>query len=330
MLMDKIKPWCIAGLWLLAPLDALAQHQAENVAVQMRHVDFHVDSSIVLQIGYLRGELQPTSPGHAPYFDEKQSFTLAIDSARIGISPRSLSDLLNRYAFAYPGSPLRRITITIEKGLLRQRGTMRGISFDMLGELTLTPDGELRIHPKSVKAAGIGVGGLMKFFGLHLDKLLKLRGGRGVRIQKDDFFLSPTAILPPPLVTGRVGAVEVKDSEIVQVFRPQAEATVRPLMVPDAKAENYMFYRGGVLRFGKLTMHDADMMIVDAEPADPFDFFLDQYNAQLVAGYSKNTPDHGLIVYMPDYRKTPPLPDKPKAAAHRVATPDAVRGVGSR
>ncbi len=71
-----------------------------------------------------------------------------------------------------------------------------------------------------------------------------------------------------------------------------------------------MFYHGGVLRFGKLTMHETDLMIVDEEPKDPFDFFLDQYNAQLVAGYSKNTPDHGLIVHMPDYKRTPPLAAK--------------------
>jgi hypothetical protein len=313
MLLDKIKTLSIAVILLLAPLDASAQRQAENVAAQMRHVDFHVDSTIVLHIDYLRGELRPTSLEHSPYLDDKSSFTLAIDSARIGISPRSLSDLLNRYTFAYAGSPLRGLTITIEKGLLRQRGTMRGISFNMLGELTLTPDGELRIHPKSIKAVGVGVGGLMKFFGLHLDKLLKLKRGRGVRIQKDDFLLSPAALLPPPTVTGRVGAIEVKDSEIVQIFQPQGKAALPHLVVPDTKVENYMFYRGGVLRFGKLTMHDTDLLIEDAEPADPFDFFLDQYNAQLVAGYSKNTPDHGLIVFMPDYRKTPPLPDKPKS-----------------
>jgi len=62
-----------------------------------------------------------------------------------------------------------------------------------------------------------------------------------------------------------------------------------------------MYYRGGVLRFGKLTMSDADMELIDQSPADPFDFFQDRYNDQLVAGYSKNTRDHGLKVYMPDY-----------------------------
>jgi len=291
------------------PINAPAQKPAASaVQVQMRHVDFHVDSSIVLRIEFLRGELRPTSPEHSPYFDDKSSFVLSIDSARIGVTPRSLGDLLNRYTFAYPGSPLRRLRISVEKGQIRQEGTMRGISFNILADLTLTPTGELRLHPTSVKAAGIGVGGLMKFFGLHLEKLVKLEGVRGVRIDKDDFYLNPPRLLPPPLVKGRVGGVEVTDTAMVLTFQPTDSSKVKPLTVPDPKAANYMFYRGGVLRFGKLTMHDADLMIVDANPQDPFDFYLDHYNAQLVAGYEKNTPDHGLIVFMQDWSRTPPLP----------------------
>jgi hypothetical protein len=280
------------------------------VQVQMRHTDFHVDSSIVLRIEFLRGELRPTSAQHSPYFDDKNSFTLVLDSARIAIAPGMLGDLLNRYTFAYPGSPLRRLTVSVEKGQIKQQGTMRGVSFTILGDLTLTPEGELRLHPNSVKAAGVGVGGLMKFFGLNLEKLVKLRGVRGVRIDKDDFYLDPPDLLPPPLVKGRVSAVQVTDTAMVLTFQSIDSAEVKLLTVPDSKAKNYMFYRGGVLRFGKLTMQDADMMIVDAEPEDPFDFYLDHYNAQLVAGYEKNTPDHGLIVVMPDYKRTPPLPGK--------------------
>jgi hypothetical protein len=308
MLQRTSGPLWMVALWVLRPMGVQAQGETHDVAVQMRHVDFHVDSTIVLRISYLRGELQPTSSEHSPYLDDKQSFTLAIDSARIGISPKGLGDLLNRYTFAYPGTPLRRMTITVEKGQIKQTGTMRGISFTILGDLTLTPDGELRLHPNSIKAAGIKVGGFMKFLGLHLDKMVKLKVGRGVRIQKNDFFLTPQKLLPPPIVKGRIGGVEVTDSEIVQVFQPPDSETVKPLALPGPKAENYMFFRGGVLRFGKLTMHDTDLLILDAEPEDPFDFFLDRYNAQLVAGYSKNTPDHGLIVFMPDYKRTPQLP----------------------
>jgi hypothetical protein len=113
-------------------------------------------------------------------------------------------------------------------------------------------------------------------------------------------------------VQGRVVAVEVSDTELVQVFGTRPESAPHPRAPPEPKAPNYMFFQGGVLRFGKLTMTDTDLLIVDAEPKDRFDFFLDHYNEQLVAGYSRNTPDHGLIVTMPDYatlksdRRMPP------------------------
>ena len=64
-----------------------------------------------------------------------------------------------------------------------------------------------------------------------------------------------------------------------------------------------MYDRGGVLRFGKLTMTDTDMELIDQDTADPFDFFQDRYKDQLVAGYSKNTPEQGLKVFMPDYHR---------------------------
>jgi len=64
-----------------------------------------------------------------------------------------------------------------------------------------------------------------------------------------------------------------------------------------------MYFRGGTLRFGKLTMNNADLRIIDASPKDIFDFSLDHYNSQLVAGHSKNTPNFGLVVVMPDYYK---------------------------
>lgn len=287
------------------PVTGAAQaHASKPVQVQMQGVAFHLDPSIVLDIRYLRGELQRQSPDQPPYLDDKHSFTLAIDSARIGITPAGLSDLLNRYTFAYPGSPLRKLAITLEHGRVRQQGVMRGVSFAVVGDLSVDPGGELRLHPTSIKAAGIKVGGLMKFFGLHLQKLVDTQRARGVRIDRDDFLLSPAELLPPPKVAGRLAAVEVTDSEIIQLFRPPAGPAAHALLLPHVHAPNYMFFRDGVLRFGKLTMVDTDLLILDAAPGDPFDFFLDHYNQQLVAGYSRNTPDHGLIVTMPDYRTT--------------------------
>jgi hypothetical protein len=64
-----------------------------------------------------------------------------------------------------------------------------------------------------------------------------------------------------------------------------------------------MAYRGAQLRFGKLTMSDTDLVLIDMDPQDPFDFFLEHYKKQLVAGYTKTTPDFGLRVFMRDFNK---------------------------
>jgi hypothetical protein len=68
-------------------------------------------------------------------------------------------------------------------------------------------------------------------------------------------------------------------------------------------AKNYVHFRGGTVRFGKLTMSDTDLELMDVTPADPFDFSIDHYNEQLVAGYSKMTQAGALCVHMPDYNK---------------------------
>lgn len=50
-------------------------------------------------------------------------------------------------------------------------------------------------------------------------------------------------------------------------------------------------------------MSDADLELMDAQPGDPFDFSLDHYKQQLVAGYSKTTNRDGLCVHIPDFDK---------------------------
>ena len=64
-----------------------------------------------------------------------------------------------------------------------------------------------------------------------------------------------------------------------------------------------MAFKGGTVRFGKLTMTDTDLELVDSQPADPFDFSIDRYMQQLVAGYSKMTPKGGLCAHVPGLDK---------------------------
>ncbi len=285
------------------------------VEAEMRHVLYHVDDRVMLQIGFLRGALVPTGD-EPPWFDDPESFTLAIDTGHVTISVASLTALLNRYVFNYEGTPLEDLAVTIDDGQLKQTGTLHKVidlPFTIRATLSTTPDGRLRLHPTSVKVIGIGVKGLMRTFGLELENLVKVRRERGVEIVGDDFLLAPAGLLPPPRIDGRVTAVRLGHESIEQTFGGSKRAgRLQRLRPSDPSAPNYMFYRGNVLRFGKLTMVDADLQIVDGDPGDPFDFYLAHLNQQLVAGQSRNQQDFGLVTVMPDYGDLRPAASRPK------------------
>jgi hypothetical protein len=275
---------------------------ATSVNVAFRNLHLRVADGVVLEVRHIEGALIATRAGQPPVFDDQKSFTLRIDSGEIAMTPASLSHLLNDHVFAYEGSPLRDIEVSIENGHLKQKGTLRKglpVPFTIVADLSATPDGHIRVHPIDVKAAGIPSEGLMKIFGLELDDLLKSNRSHGVQIVDNDLFLDPSRLLPAPSLSGRLRSVALERDRIVERFGSGARGALSA--AADRRARNYMYYRGGSLRFGKLTMSNTDMQLIDADPSDPFDFSPPEYVKQLVAGYSKNTPSGGLRVFMPDF-----------------------------
>ncbi len=266
----------------------------------MQNVLYHFTDAVAVHIRKLHGHLVGKN-GNFPVFDDKQSFTLQIASAEIAITPASLANVLNTYVFSKSDAPLKAISIRIENHLLKIKGKMHAkgdIPFEAEGRLSATPDGKIRLHTEKLKAAHIPVKGLMDLFGIEMADLIKTGKVTGVRVEKDDMILEPETLLPPPHIAGQLSEVRLEGNNIVQIFGHGSDAL--PMRVP---AQNYMAYLHNQLRFGKLTMKDTDMVLIDMDAKDPFDFYLDHYQEQLVAGYTKITPKFGLRVFMPDYAK---------------------------
>ena len=265
---------------------------------EMNNVSYRYDASLAVHIRYLDGQLERTSNGTPPTFDDKQSFVILINSAEIAIDANALTALLNNYVFRRADAPIKNLRVTLENGVMKQTGIVhKGIDlpFEMRADVSATPDGMLRLHPASFKVVHVPVKGTLHLLGLHLQDLIDPRGAPGVSLVKDDLILDTSQMLPPPRMRGRVTAVKIEGDKLVE-WVGRAGAARR-------ETRNFIRFRGGVIRFGKLTMHDADLSLIDAEPKDPFEFSLDRYKDQLVAGYSKTTPSFGLEVFMPDLTK---------------------------
>src|SRR5215210_5827587 len=185
-------------------------HSSGKVRAQMKGVDLVIDPSVVLEVRSLRGELVPTREGEPPWFDEPGSFTVKIDSGEVAMTPASMSAVMNKYVFSYPGAPVKDIEIKIEGDHLKQTATIKkkiDLKTTIEGKLSVTPEGDIRLHPDKIKAEGLSVKGLLDLFDVELDEMIKTRESRGVRIEKNDFILDPERLLPPPKITGRVTAV---------------------------------------------------------------------------------------------------------------------------
>lgn len=292
-----------AAVVLLCAAPVLAQRRSAGnpgvVHASMRNVVYHYTPSIAVHIVGLSGWLTPAAGHGIVFFDDNRSFVLHIAAADMSISTEAMTKILNKYVFAAPDAPLKALSITAHGRTLKITGKLHShgdIPFEEEGALSLTPGGEIRIHSTHVKAAHLPVKTLMSLLGIHISGLISQRKVRGVRAEKDDLLLNPEEMLPLPRIQGHLTSVQVAGNAIVEHFGGR---------IPDLAPGNYMDYRGGRFRFGRLTMNDADMELIDMDQHDPFDFYLARYKEQLVAGYTKTTPAFGLRVFMPDYAKLP-------------------------
>jgi hypothetical protein len=281
-----------------------ANAESSVTQFQIKNVNFRVDDQLVLEIRSLRGQLLSAKPGKPPTFDDRTSMLMKIDAGEVAMSTASFTHLMNAYVFNYPGAPLTNIAVSTEGELLRQAATMhKSVPTEMTGTLAALPDGRIRFRPNAIKAAGVQAKGLMDALGLKTGKLVKGTDPRGVSIVGDDMIMNLDLLLPPPRVRARVTGVRIEGDRIVQTFGPKEGAEAPPDLTPlDPAAQNYMYYRGGTIRFRKFIMEDADMQVVDANPDDPLDFSLEHYFDQIVAGGSRNTPTGAQVTAVPDYK----------------------------
>ena len=298
--------------------ESFENHAVENHAVEiaMKNVMYHYTEPIAVHIIRLQGSLTPTKPGATVVFDDKNSFALVLASAEISISCNALAQVLNEDVFSASDAPIKDISIESQNNQLIIKGKLpqkANVTFETMGTVSADVDGRIRLHSDHIKAAHLPVKGLLDLLGIDLPRLIDVHKIHGITVDKDDIILDPEQILPPPYIRGKVTAVRIQGNEIIQTF-----GSPQPSNFAAKQPGNYMAFRHSDMQFGKLTMHDADLIMIDMDTRDPFDFFLDHYQDQLVGGYTKSTPQYGLRTYTRDYNKL-----KNRQVPHTIKQPDS-------
>jgi hypothetical protein len=295
-----------AGLCCLIAVPAAPAPDASNAPaptqIEMANVLFRYSPSLTVQIVRLEGSLL-TAPGHQiASFNDANSFEVATDAAEMRMSGDQLSALMNDWLLRSPKAQLKNLRVAIEGQSLHIHGTMKKgihIGFDSLAEPGITSDNRIRFSIKKVKAVGIPVKGLMDSLGLEMDNLVSQKGLNGMSVDKDSFLIDPRTAFPAPHIRGKLAGVRVAGGVLVITFGSGIPHVAHP------PAKNYMAMRGGTLQYGRDTMANADLTMIDTTPADSLDFYLHDYWCQIVAGTIKATPAQGWIVHIVDFAKLP-------------------------
>jgi len=258
-------------------------------------------------VRWIRGQMRSTRTGQNPSFDLPESFLLEIEKGVINVKLADIADYLNSGETGKP--PLTNISIENKdgenkNGEIQVHGTLHKLMplpVQLQGALSPLPDGRLKFHLNKISVLKIPMKGLLGVFHVNADDLVPKAGVAGVQVSENDLYLDTQRFLPPPHIHGQITSVTPSGDELKVVYG-NANMDEEKL----AQWHNFLRLVGGSLDFGKLTMRQADLTMVDASDDPWFDLDLTNYQAQLVYGTTRMTEKAGIEVYMPDLKNLPP------------------------
>jgi hypothetical protein len=256
-----------------------------------------------IYVRWLNGEMRRTNKNVNPSFDEPESFVLEVQRGIIHVNIGDISHYLNTGAVA--GSPLTNISLTGNGNQISVHGTIHKLHIPLPigldGTLSPAPGGRLHLHVDRLSVLKLPVKGLLGDFHVSIADLMGKTSVAGIEASQNDLYFDTQKLLPAPHIHGSLTQVRVMNPDIEVMYGDAQNDATRT-----EQWHNFLALKGGTLDFGKLTMHNVDLIMIDASKDAWFDLDLVNYQAQLVNGYTRMTPQAGLEIFMPDLDEVPP------------------------
>src|ERR1700687_3012455 len=276
-----------------------------------------------IYVRWLRGSMVRTRSGVNPTFDDPESFFLEIKTGVVRANIGDIGNFLNAGGVA--NSPLKNITLLADGDNIQLKGTLHkliSLPVELLGSVTATTDNRIQLHITKLNVLKIPLKGLLGGLNVGLSDLIQPKGIPGVEVSGNEIFFDTLQLLSPPHIHGQLTKVRVISPDIEEVYGNAGDAVTRV-----EQWRNFLRLNDGTIDFGKLTMHHVDLIMVDLSDDAWFDLDLNNYQNQLVNGYTRMTPEAGLQIFMPDLDTLPKTKGVPNISMewmkHRNLPPPA-------
>jgi hypothetical protein len=245
-------------------------------------------------VQWLRGQLTPSGKSVIPSFDDTESFYLNVTN---GVIRANIGDVCNYLNAKTQSAPLRDINMSGTGNQVKITGTLhKVITFPV--ELTgvLQPAGKrIQMHVTKISILKVPFKAMLGSMHLTLASFVSSGQIPGVTIDGNDIYFDPEVLLPPPHIRGNLTSVSLVSPDLQAVYGDTTKDVERV-----EQWRNFLRLKNGTINFGKLTMNRVDLIMIDVSQDAWFDLDLANYQAQLVNGYTRMTPQAGLQIFMPD------------------------------
>jgi hypothetical protein len=253
-----------------------------------------------IYVRWLKGSLDRTHREVNPSFDNPDSFDLNVQTGVIRANIGDIGQFLNT---SLADSPLTNIRLSADGPNLKMTGTLhKGIPLPVrvLASVSATTDNRVRLHIVKIDVLKMPIKGLLHLFHISPADLMKTNV-QGLEVQGNDILLDTHQLLPPPHIRGHLTQVSVESPDIQAAYGDAKDDVERAEVW-----RNFCSLRGGVIDFGKITMNNVDLMMIDISKDPWFDLDLVNYREQFASGYTRMTANSGLQIFMPDRRDLQP------------------------
>jgi hypothetical protein len=255
-----------------------------------------------IYVRWLVGEMRRTNTNVNPSFDEPESFVLEVQRGVIHANLGDIGHYLNTGAVA--GSPLTNISLEGNGSQISLHGTVHKLHIPLPigleGTISPAPGGRIHLHVDKLSILKLPVKGLLGGFHVSVADLMGKTKVAGLEASENDLYFDTQQLLPAPHIHGILTRIRAKSPDIEVMYGDAQDDVART-----EQWHNFLALKGGSLDFGKLTMHNVDLIMIDASKDAWFDLDLVNYQAQLVNGYTRMTPQAGLEIFMPDLDELP-------------------------
>jgi hypothetical protein len=251
-------------------------------------------------VRWLRGQMIRVDRTVNPSFDEPDSFVLDV---KTGVIHTNVGDLANFLNEGLANSPLRNVTLSGDGDQIKLHGTLHKVvplPIEMIATISVVPGNRIQLHVTKLSLLKIPFKALLGDFHLTISSLFHPGKISGMEVSGNDIFFDPEKLLPPPHIRGELTSVRIVNPDIEEIYGKAQEDVTRV-----AQWRNFLQLNGGTIDFGKLTMRNVDLIMVDLSKDAWFDLDLAHYQEQLVNGYTRMTPQAGLQIFMPDLDQVP-------------------------